>query len=129
MSHHKEIIRTDLAPTPLGTYSQAVKVGKTVYNAGMIGINPATASLVAGGCREQLTQIFKNLQALCEAGGGSLEHIVQLTCYLTSLDDFSIVNEVMADFFSDAFPARATLAVSELPKGAVVEVVTIMHLD
>jgi reactive intermediate/imine deaminase len=129
MSHPKEIIQTDLAPTPLGTYSQAVKVGKTVYNAGVIGIDPATSVLVEGGCQEQLTQIFKNLEALCAASGGSLKHIVQLTCYLITLDDFPIVNTVMSDFFDGDFPARATLAVSALPKGACVEVVTIMHLD
>lgn len=129
MSLQKEIIQTDLVPTPLGTYSQAVRVGKIVYNAGVIGIDPATAQLVEGGCKQQLRQIFKNLQTLCEAGGGSLKHIVQLTCYLVTLDDFAYVNEVMAEFFDGNFPARATLAVSQLPKGAVVEVVSIMHLD
>jgi len=129
MGIEKTIIKTDLAPAPIGTYSQAVKVGKTVYNAGVIGVDPATNELVKGGCQEQITQVFENLKALCEAAGGSLNHIVQLTCYLITLDDFSIVNEAMEQFFENNYPARAALAVAALPKGACVEVVSIMHVD
>lgn len=129
MSANKIIIQTDRAPTPLGTYSQAVKVDKIVYNAGVIGIDPATGQLVEGGFEQQLHQVFKNLQQLCEAAGGSLDHIVQLTCYLVSMDDFPLVNKVMGQYIKDNYPARATLAVAGLPKNALVEIVSIMHLD
>ena len=115
-------------PQPLGTYSQAIKVDSCVYHAGMIGIDPDTGELISDSCRAQLRQIFINLSKLCQASGGELADIVQLTCYLTSLDDFSLVNEVMAEFFPGHYPARATLAVSALPKAARVEIVSIMHL-
>ena len=129
MSFQKEIIQTNLAPLPLGAYSQAVKVDKSVYIAGMIGLDPVTGEMARGGCKHELIQIFKNIAAVCEASGGSLKNIVQLTCYLISMDDFHCVNEVMHDFFEGAYPARATLAVVALPKGALVEVVSTMHLD
>ncbi len=129
MSIQKEIIQTSLAPLPLGVYSQAVKVDKTVYLAGMIGLCPVTGVLAEGGCKAQLIQIFKNLEAVCAASKGSLKHIVQLTCYLVSMDDFALVNEVMAEFFKEAYPARATLAVLALPKNALAEVVALMHVD
>jgi reactive intermediate/imine deaminase len=129
MRTQKEIIQTHSAPLPIGAYSQAVKVGKTVYLAGMIGLCPVSGLLVKGGCKEQLIQIFKNLSAVCSASGGSLKNIVQLTCYLVSMDDFAQVNEVMADFFENDYPARATLAVSALPKNALAEVVSVMVLD
>ena len=129
MSIQKESIQTHLAPLPLGAYSQAVKVDKAVYLAGMIGLCPASGLLVEGGCKEELIQIFKNLEAVCNASGGSLKNIVQLTCYLVSMDDFVYVNEVMHDFFEGDYPARATLAVLALPKNALAEVVSTMHLD
>lgn len=118
---NKAIIYTESAPAAIGTYSQAVKVDNTVYLSGQIPLLPDTMVLVGGGFAEQARQMFKNLQAVCEAADGSLAKIVKLNIYLTDLSNFPIVNEVMGEFFEVPYPARAALGVSELPKGAMVE--------
>ncbi len=123
---NKAIIHTENAPEAIGTYSQAVKVESTVYLSGQIPLVPATMTLVAGGIEDQIEQVFNNLSAVCEAAGGSLQHIVKLNIYLTDLGNFPIVNEVMARHFQEPYPARAAIGVNELPKGAGVEMDAIM---
>lgn len=118
---NKAIIQTDSAPEAIGTYSQAVKVNNTVYLSGQIPLHPESMTLVNGGFNEQAEQMFKNLSAVCEAAGGSLQDIVKLNLYLTDLNNFPTLNEVMAKFFKQPYPARAAIGVKELPKGAVVE--------
>ena len=125
----KEIIATDAAPQAIGTYSQAVKCGKTVYMSGQIPLDPATMELVSDDFRAQAEQVFKNLAAVAEAAGGSLADAVKLNAYLTDLANFPIVNEVMAAYVPEPFPARAAVGISELPKGALVEVEGILELD
>lgn len=123
---NKAIIQTDQAPAAIGTYSQAVKVNNTVYLSGQIPLDPETMELVEGEIDAQITQVFKNLAAVCEAAGGSLKEIVKLNIYLTDLSNFPVVNETMAQFFSEPYPARAALGINELPKGAQVEMDAIM---
>ena len=118
---NKAVIHTDEAPAAIGTYSQAVKVNNTVYLSGQIPLDPQTMELVPGDFAAQAHQVFKNLQAVCEASGGSLQHIVKLNLFLTDLSNFPVVNEVMAEYFTEPYPARAAVGVKELPKGAVVE--------
>jgi len=118
---NKAIIHSDSAPEAIGTYSQAVKVGDTVYLSGQIPLDPATMTLVEGGFAEQAEQVFKNLRAVCQAANGDLENIVKLNIYLTDLSNFPIVNEVMGKYFSEPYPARAAIGISELPKGSLVE--------
>ncbi len=118
---NKAVIHTDEAPKAIGTYSQAVKVGDTVYLSGQIPLDPITMTLVEGGFREQARQMFTNLAAVCKAANGSLNNIVKLNIYLTDLSNFAIVNEVMTEFFDAPYPARAAIGISELPKGALVE--------
>lgn len=118
---NKAVIHTPDAPEAIGTYSQAVKVNNTVYLSGQIPLDPKTMTLVEGDFAAQAHQVFKNLQAVCEASGGSLQHIVKLNLFLTDLSNFPIVNEVMAQYFEEPYPARAAVGVKELPKGAVVE--------
>ncbi len=118
---NKAIIHTDDAPEAIGTYSQAVKVGDTLYLSGQIPLDPTSMTLVDGGFREQATQMFKNLDAVCKAANGSLNDIVKLNIYLTDLSNFAVVNEVMADFFNAPYPARAAIGINELPKGSLVE--------
>ncbi|TCS35923.1 RidA family protein [Reinekea marinisedimentorum] len=125
----KIIISTDNAPAAIGTYSQAVKVGKTVYLSGQIPLVPATMALVEGDFKAQVHQVFKNLTAVCEAAGGSLQDIVKLNIYLTDLSHFASVNEVMAEYFQQPYPARAAIGISELPKGSLVEMDGIAELD
>jgi len=120
------IIQTDKAPEAIGTYSQAVKVGETVYLSGQIPLNPETMALVEGDFEIQIKQVFDNLSAVCEAAGGALKDIAKLTIYLTDLDHFAKVNEVMAIYFSLPYPARAAVGVAQLPKGATVEMDAIM---
>ena len=122
----KEIISTDQAPAAIGTYSQAVKVDKTVYISGQIPLDPATMEVVDGGIQAEITQVFKNLNAVCEAAGGSLQYIVKLNIFLTDLSHFPIVNEIMAQHFETPYPARAAIGVSELPKGVGVEMDAVM---
>lgn len=123
---NKAVINTKNAPQAIGTYSQAVKVNNTIYLSGQIPLDPATMTLVDGGFAEQTHQVFKNLRAVCEAANGSLNQIVKLNLYLTDLNNFATVNEIMAEYFQSPYPARAAVGVKELPKGAQVEADGIM---
>ena len=122
----REIIRTDKAPAAIGTYSQAVKVGDTVYLSGQIPLVPETMELVGGDVEAQIRRVFDNLAAVCEAAGGSLIDIVKLNIYLTDLGNFAKVNEIMAEYLSEPYPARAAVGVASLPKGAGVEMEAVM---
>ena len=124
----KTIISTPNAPAAIGTYSQAVKVGYTVYLAGQIGLDPATMQMVEG-IDAQIVRVFDNLKAVAEAAGGSLDRVVRLGLYLTDLSQFAAVNAVMQDYFAAPYPARSTIEVSGLPKGAAFEVDAVMVLD
>lgn len=117
----RKIIKTDRAPRAIGPYSQAVQVGNTCYLSGQIALDPVSQELVAGDVRDQARQVFENLAAVARAAGMSLAHAAKLQIYLIDLDDFVAVNEVMAEFFSDPYPARAAVGVVALPKGARVE--------
>lgn len=123
---NKAVIHTDQAPKAIGTYSQAIKVNHTVYLSGQIPLVPDTMELVKGDMRVQITQVFKNLSAVCEASGGNLQNIVKLNVYLTDLSHFPLVNEVMAEFVQEPYPARAAVGVASLPKGAAVEMDAIL---
>ena len=123
---NKAIIHTDKAPKAIGTYSQAIKVDNTVYLSGQIPLVPETMDMVKGDIRAQITQVFNNLSAVCEASGGSLQNMVKLNVYLTDLAHFPIVNEVMAEFVQEPYPARAAVGVASLPKGAAVEMDAIL---
>jgi reactive intermediate/imine deaminase len=118
---NKAIIHTDSAPAAIGTYVQAVKVNNTVYLSGQIPLDPETMTLVEGDISAQIHQVFKNLAAVCEASGGDLSNIVKLNIFLTDLSHFPKVNEIMSQHFQEPYPARAAIGVSELPKGAEVE--------
>ena len=124
----KEIISTTEAPQAIGTYSQAVKVGNTVYLSGQIPLLPETMELVDGDMRVQITRVFDNLTAVAKAAGGSLADISKLNIFLTDLSHFPLVNEIMAEYFSEPYPARAAVGVASLPKGALVEMDAIMTL-
>ncbi len=124
----KKIISTENAPAAIGTYSQAVKVGGTVYISGQIPLDPVTMSLVADTFPEQCEQVFKNLGAVAEAAGGSLQDIVKLTIFLADLGNFAAVNEIMARHFAEPYPARAALEVAALPKDAQLEIEGIMEI-
>jgi reactive intermediate/imine deaminase len=117
----KQPIHTDSAPAAIGTYSQAIRAGDTVYLSGQIPLDPQTMELVSGGAEPQIRQVFDNLMAVAEAAGGTLADVAKLTVYLTDLGDFSTVNEVMAEYFTEPYPARAAIGVAQLPKGATVE--------
>ena len=123
----KHIIHTDKAPTAIGCYSQAVRVDKTVYLSGQVGFNPQTMELAVG-FENQAHQMFKNLQAVVEAAGGTLSDIVKLNIYLTDMNDFAITNQVMAEYFNEPYPARAAIAVKQLPREALIEADGIMVL-
>ena len=124
----KQIIATTSAPAAIGTYSQAVKAGNTVYLSGQIGLDPATMQMVEG-FEAQTVRVFENLKAVAEAAGGSLDKIVRLGLYMTDLGEFAKVNAVMQEYFNAPFPARSTIEVSGLPKGAAFEVDAVMILD
>lgn len=124
----RQMIQTDRAPRAIGTYSQAVRVGETVYLSGQIPLVPETMELMEGPMDEQIHRVFKNLQAVAEATGGSLADVVKLTVYLTDLGHFPVVNHVMAQYFDEPYPARAAVGVAQLPKGAAVEMDAIMVL-
>jgi reactive intermediate/imine deaminase len=124
----KQIIHSEAAPKAIGPYSQAVRCGNTVYLAGQIGLDPATMELMPG-FDSQARRVFENLRAVAQAAGGDLRDIVRLTIYLIDLGDFGRVNEIMAACFTAPYPARATLGVASLPRGALVEVDAIMHLE
>ena len=125
----KEIISTDKAPQAIGTYSQAVKVGSTVYISGQIPLIPETMELLDGTVEEQIHQVFKNLAAIAQAAGGGLSDIAKLNVFLTDLSNFPTVNQVMAEYFTEPYPARAAVGVAELPKGVPVEMDAIMQLS
>mgnify|MGYP000707553391 CR=1 FL=1 len=123
----KTIIQTADAPAAIGTYSQAVRVDRTVYLSGQIGLDPASMQMVEG-IDAQIHQVFKNLSAVATAAGGSLANVVKLNVFLTDLGHFPRVNEVMAGYFSQPYPARAAVGVSALPRGALVEADAVMAL-
>lgn len=123
---NKAVIHSENAPQAIGTYSQAVKVSDTVYLSGQIPLIPETMTLIEGDFKAQAEQVFKNLDAVCEAAGGSLQNIVKLNIYLTDLSYFPIVNEVMGSFIQEPYPARAAIGISELPKGSLIEADGIM---
>lgn len=125
---NKAVITTENAPSAIGTYSQAIKANNTVYLSGQIPLVPSTMALIEGDFRAQAEQVFRNLQAVCQAANGDLPDIVKLNIYLTDLSHFPTVNEVMGEFFDEPYPARAAIGVSELPKGALVEADGIMVL-
>ncbi len=124
----REIVRTDQAPQAIGTYSQAVKVGEVVYLSGQIPLVPETMEMVEGDIEAQIRRVFDNLRAVARAAGGDLQDIVKLNVFLTDLGDFPVVNQVMAEYFSEPYPARAAIGVAALPKGAGVEMDAVMHL-
>ena len=125
---NKQIISTPNAPQAIGPYSQAVRAGDTVYLSGQIPLVPDTMEMVTGGIQEQAVQVFKNLAAVAEAAGGSLDDAVKVNISLTDLGDFAAVNEVMAGVFKEPYPARACVQVAALPKGAQIEVEVILAL-
>ncbi len=125
----RSIISTDKAPQAIGTYSQAVKIDSTVYLSGQIPLDPETMELVDGDMRIQITQVFNNLTAVAEASGGSLADVAKLNIYLTDLSHFPLVNEVMSEFFSEPYPARAAVGVAELPKASQVEMDAVLALS
>lgn len=125
---NKTIINTDRAPQAIGPYSQAVSVGDTVYLSGQIPLVPETMALVTGDMEAQIRQVFDNLAAVAEAAGGSLADLVKLNVYLTDLGHFPLINQVMASYFSEPYPARAAIGVAALPKGAAVEMDGILML-
>ena len=125
----REIISTDKAPRAIGTYSQAVKIDNTVYLSGQIPLIPETMELVEGNIETQIVRVFDNLTAVAEAAGGDFSHIVKLNVFLTDLANFPVVNEVMARYFSEPYPARAAIGVAALPKGAEVEMDAVMVID
>jgi reactive intermediate/imine deaminase len=128
VSMSRRAIHTDAAPKAIGTYSQAVRCGNTVYLAGQIGLDPATMQLAAG-IEAQVTRVFENLKAVATAAGGSMSDMAKLTVYLTDLDHFALVNRIMAGYFSEPYPARAAVGVASLPRGALVEIDGVMHLE
>ena len=125
----REIINTARAPQAIGTYSQAVKVGGTVYMSGQIPLDPASMQLVGPDMRAQISRVFDNLQAVAEAAGGTLGDVVKLNIFLTDLAHFPLVNEIMSEYFSEPYPARAAIGVAALPKDAGVEMDAVMQLD
>ncbi len=125
----REIISTDKAPQAIGTYSQAVRVDNTVYISGQIPLVPETMEVIDGDFSDHVRQVFKNLSAITAAAGGSINDCVKLNIFLTDLNNFTTVNEVMAEFFTQPYPARAALEISALPKGVTVEADAIMVLS
>jgi len=121
-------IHTELAPAAIGTYSQAVQCGNTVYLSGQIPLSPKTMQLCSDEIRLQIAQVIENLAAVCEAAGGSLANVVKVTVYLIDLIHFPLINEAMTRYFSEPYPARAAIGVSALPRGAQVEMDAIMVL-
>ena len=124
----RQIIHTDHAPAAVGTYSQAVKVGNTVYISGQIGLDPTSMTL-AEGFVNQANQVMANLEAICQAAGGSLSQVVKFNVSLTDLADFNALNEIFVARLSATYPARAAVQVAALPKGAVVEIEALLYLD
>ena len=125
----RQIIQTADAPAAIGTYSQAVRCGNTVYLSGQIPLDPVTGQLVDGPIEVHIRRVFDNLQALARAAGGELAHVAKLNVFLTDLGNFGAVNAVMAEYFKQPYPARAAIGVAALPRGAAVEMDAILVLD
>ena len=117
----KQAIDTPKAPAAIGTYSQGIRASGAVWLSGQLPLDPATGQLLTGEMRDQVRQVFRNLAAVAEAAGSSLDHAVKVTVFLTDLSHFAVVNEVMAEFFTKPYPARAAIGVASLPRGATVE--------
>lgn len=126
---NRSVINTDKAPEAIGTYSQAIKTGDVVYLSGQIPLNPQNMELVTDNMEAQIRQVFDNLSAVCDAAGGSLQQLVKLNIFLTDLSHFALVNEIMAQYFEQPYPARAAIGVAALPKGAGVEMDGIMVIE
>lgn len=124
----REIISTDLAPKAIGTYSQAVKIGSTVYLSGQIPLDPVSMTMVDASMEASIVRVFENLKAVAEAAGGSLQDVVKLNVFLIDLANFALVNEVMARYFQQPYPARAAIGVASLPRGAQVEMDCVLEL-
>lgn len=124
----REIVRTDQAPQAIGTYSQAVKIGSTVYLSGQIALDPQTMTLVDGGTEAEIRRVLDNLSAVARAAGGELDDMVKLNVYLVDLAHFALVNQIMAEYFHEPFPARAAIGVASLPRDASVEMDGILEL-
>ena len=124
----KAIIQTDKAPQAIGTYSQAVKAGTTVYLSGQIPLNPETMEIVSDDFSEQAKQVFENVKAVCEAAGGTINDLVKVNIFLPDLSHFATVNEIVAQYFTKPYPARAAIGVKELPKASQIEIDGIMEL-
>jgi reactive intermediate/imine deaminase len=124
----RQSFHTDRAPQAIGTYSQAVRAGDTVYLSGQVPFDPATMQLVSGGLEAQVRRVFDNLEAVAAAAGGSLADAVKLTIFLTDLGNFAQVNEIMASYFAKPYPARSTIGVASLPRGAPIEIECVLHL-
>ena len=125
----REIISTPNAPKAVGTYSQAVKCGKTVYVSGQIALHPATGEMVQTSFEAQVRRVFDNLQAIVAAAGGSFAQVAKITVFITDFNDFPVLNKVMAEYFVEPYPARATVQVSALPKNANVEIECVVELE
>lgn len=123
------IIATPNAPAAIGTYSQAVRTGDLVFLSGQIPLDPATMEVVDGGIEAQVRRVFDNLDAVCKAAGGSLADLVKLNVFLTDMNDFPVVNEVMSAYFQEPYPARAAVGVAALPRGVAVEMEAVMALE
>ena len=124
----KQIISTPKAPAAIGIYSQAVRVGNTIWVSGQIPLDPATKELVTGGIEAQVRQVFENLKAIVVASGASFDEVVKATVFLTDLGHFALVNKIMAEYFREPYPARAAVGVAALPRGAEIEVECIVAL-
>lgn len=124
----RQIIQTADAPKAIGTYSQAVRVGDTVYMSGQIPLDPATGQLVSGSIEDEIRRVFENLKAVAHAAGGSLANVVKVNVFLTDLAHFPKLNEIMGTYFSEPYPARAAIGVASLPRGARVEVECVLSL-
>ena len=125
----RTIISTPKAPAAIGTYSQAVKVGSTVYVSGQIPLDPATGQMVVGAFEVHARRVFENLKAIVEASGGGFAHVVKLNVFVTDLANFATLNKIMADYFKEPYPARAAIQVAALPRGASVEMDCTVQLD
>ncbi|MBE1299387.1 MAG: RidA family protein [Alteromonadaceae bacterium] len=125
----KTVIHTDKAPAAIGTYSQAVRSGNVVYLSGQIPLVPETMEMVSDDFAEQAQQVFKNLTAVCEAAGGSLQGMTKVNIFLTDLSNFATVNEIMSQHFTQPYPARAAIGVKELPKGSQIEIDGILEVN
>lgn len=124
----KSVIQTDMAPQAIGTYSQAIKSGTTVYLSGQIPLVPETMEVISEDFAAQAQQVFKNIRAVCEAAGGNTEHLVKVNIFLTDLSNFATVNDIMSQYFKQPYPARAAVQVSALPKGVQIEIDGVMEL-